>query len=104
MADLTIQRGDYGFYIEGTLTDANGSVFDLTDYTLTFNAWEMGKWKKPIVQGAANTVVATQGTWKYLVAQNDFITEGEYLINIRATQTGAQETSQNYMLEVKEAP
>lgn len=104
MADLTIQRGDHGFYVQGTLTNADGSVFNLTGYTLTLNAWELGKWEHPLVQGTATAVVATLGTWKYLVAENDFITEGEYLINLRATKTGARETSQNYTVEVKEAP
>lgn len=104
MADLTIQRGDYGFYVDGTITEADGSIFNLTGYTLTFNAWEMGKWDKPMITGTATTIVATQGTWKYLVVQNDFITEGEYLVSVRATKTGAQETTKNYTLEVKESP
>lgn len=104
MADLTIQRGDYGFYVDGTITDDDGTIFNLTGYTLTFNAWEMGKWEHPLVTGSAAAVVATQGTWRYLVAENDFITEGEYLVGVRATKAGAQETTKNYTLEVKEAP
>lgn len=104
MADLTIQRGDYGFYIDGTITDADGSDFDLSDYTLSFKAWELGNWEHPIVEGSATTVVATQGTWKYLLAQNDFITPGEFLCAVRATKTNAQETTQQYTVEVKEAP
>ena len=104
MADLIIQRGDHGFYVDGTITNDDGSAFDLSGYTLTFNAWEMGKWNKPLVAGSAEAVVATQGTWKYLVAANDFITEGEYLVGVRATKSGAQETTRNYSLEVKEGP
>lgn len=104
MADLTIQRGDYGFYVDGTITNNDGSVFDLSGYTLTLSAWEMGKWDKPLVAGSAEAVVATEGTWKYLVATNDFITEGEYLVSVRATKAGAQETTRNYSVEVKEAP
>lgn len=104
MSDLTIQRGDYGFYIQGTLTNSDASAFNLTGYSLTLQAWELGKPNHPIVSGTASAVVATQGTWRYLVAQNDFITEGEFLINVRATKSGARETAQNYTVEVKESP
>jgi len=104
MADLTIQRSDFGFYVQGTLTNADDSVFDLTDYSLTVNCWEMGNWKRPLIAGTAEAVVATQGTWKYLVVDGDFNIKGDFLLNVRATKTGAQETSQNYTVEVKEAP
>ena len=104
MADLTIQRSDYGFYVQGAITNADGSVFDLSGYTLTLSAWEMGKWDKPLVSASAELVITTQGTWKYLVVENDFISAGEYLVSVRATKTGAQETTENYSLEVKEAP
>lgn len=104
MADLTIQRGDYGFYVDGTITEADGSVFNLTGYTLTFQAWEFGNWKHPIVEGTATTVIATAGTWKYLVISGDFISPGEYLVSVKATKAGAQETTKNYTLEVKESP
>jgi len=104
MADLTIQRGDFGFYVDGTITNDDGSVFDLSGYTLSFKAWEMGNPKHPIVSSSAEPVVATQGTWRYAVQQNDFITEGEFLCVVRATKSGVQETTQQYSLEVKEAP
>jgi len=104
MADLTIQRSDYGFYIDGTITNDDESVFDLTGYTLTFKAWEIGNWEHPIVDGSAELVVATQGTWKYLVAQNDFIAAKDYYIAVRATKAGAQETTKNYTVEVKQSP
>lgn len=104
MADLTIQRSDYGFYVQGAITNADGSVFNLAGYAVTFSAWEMGNWDHPLVVATAELVVATQGTWKYLIVENDFITAGEYLVAVRATKAGAQETTRNYTLEVKESP
>lgn len=104
MADLTIQRSDYGFYVSGVLTNADGSVFNLTGYGLTFKAWEQGNWEHPLVDATAEVVTATQGTWRYLVIQNDFITDKEYYVTVRATKSGAQETAENYSLEVKESP
>lgn len=104
MPDLTIERGDYGFYVTGTLTNKDASPFNLTGYTASFKAWKEGNWVHPIVDGTADVVVATQGTWRYLVQSSDFITKGDYLCVVRATKTGAQETSQSYTVEVKEAP
>ena len=105
MADLTIQRGDFGFYVDGTITNADESVFNLTGYTLTFSAWEQGKWKHPFVEGSATTVIATAGTWKYLIVENDFTIPGnDYFVSVKATKAGAEEKTQNYSLEVKEAP
>lgn len=104
MADLEIQRTDYGFYVTGAITNADDSVFDLTDYTLSFMAWEKGDWKHPLVNGSAEIVVATAGTWKYLVISGDFVVDKEYYCAVRATKTGAQETTRNYTLEVQESP
>ena len=104
MADLTIMRGDYGFYVDGTITNNDGTVFDLSGYTLTFLSWETGKWERPMVSGSAEAVVATQGTWRYPVAQNDFLTAGEFDCLVRATKAGAEEKTQRYTVEVIEAP
>lgn len=104
MADLVIERGDYGFYVQGTITDADGSVFDLSGYTLTFQAWEKGNWERPMVAGTAAAVVATEGTWRYLVQQNDFIKIGEFMVAVRATKVGARETTRTYTLEIEGVP
>jgi hypothetical protein len=104
MSDLTIKRGDFGFYLTGTINNADDTPFDLTGYSLTLNCWEMGKWGRPHVTGTAAAVSATQGTWRYLVDDEDFTIPGEYLLNIRATKTGAQETTLAYTVDVKEAP
>jgi len=104
MSDVIIQRGDYGFYLTGAVTNDDGSAFDLTGYTLTFKAWEEGNWEHPVVDSTAEVVSDTQGTWQYLVKENDFITAKKFYIAVRATKENAQETTRNYTLEVKESP
>ena len=104
MSDLTIKRGDYGFYLDGTVLNADDSVFDLTNYTVTLEIWELGRWRHPIVQGTCVVVSSTEGTWRYTVGSSDFLVTGTYNAGIRATKTGAQETTNTYTVEVKESP
>jgi len=104
MSDLTIQRGDFGFYVDGSIQNHDGSVFDLTDYTLTIQIWESSHWRHPIVQGTCQVTSSTEGLWRYSVATTDFISQGTFSVALRATKTGAQETSETYTLDVKEAP
>jgi len=104
MSDLTIKRGDHGFYLEGTVSNANGTVFDLTDYTVSLHAWELGRWRQPIVTGTCVVTSSTEGQWRYTVAASNFLVSGTYNVAIRATKTNAQETTNTYTVEVKESP
>lgn len=104
MSDLTIKRGDYGFYLEGTVSNADDTVFNLTDYTVTIQIWELGRWRHPIVEGSCEVTSSTEGQWRYTVASSDFLVTGTYNAAIRATKTGAQETTNTYTVEVKESP
>ena len=104
MSDLTIKRGDYGFYLEGTVSNDDNTVFDLTDYTVSLQAWEYGRWRFPIVNGTCVVTSSTEGQWRYTVGSQNFLATGTYNIAIRATKTNAQETTNTYTVEVKESP
>jgi hypothetical protein len=104
MSDFTIERGDSGFYLNRTMLNDDGSVFNLTNYTVTLLVWELGRWRNPIVSGTCEVTSSTEGKFRYLVGTNDFLVEGTYEAAARATKTGAQETTNNYTLEVKESP
>ena len=71
---------------------------------VTFLCWEPGKSQRPLVNSSAEIVTATQGTWRYLVVAADFVNDKEYYVAVRATKAGAQETTENYTLEVNESP
>ena len=104
MSDLTIKRGDFGFYLQGTMQDSDGAVFNLTNYTVTLKVWELGQWRYPIVSGTCEVTSSTEGRFRYTVGTNDFLVTGTYEAAARATKTGAQETTNTYTLEVKESP
>jgi len=104
MSDLTIKRGDYGFNLTGTVSNDDGTDFDLTDYTVSLQVWEEGRWRRPFVQGTCVVTSSTEGQWSYTVASGDFLVAGTYNGAIRATKTNAQETTVTYTIEVKETP
>jgi len=104
MSDLTIYRGDKGFYLSGTVKNDNGSVFNLTNYTLTILAWESHHWRHPIVSGTCEVTSSTEGLWRYAIGTADFLSIGTFSVALRATKTGAQETTLTYTIDVKEAP
>lgn len=104
MSDLTIKRGDFGFYLQGTMQNSDGTVFDLANYTVTLKVWELGRWRNPIVSGTCVVTSSTEGKFRYTVGSTDFLVEGTYEAAARATKTGAQETTNTYTLEVKESP
>jgi hypothetical protein len=104
MSDLAVQRGDKGFYLAGTVNNDNGSPFDLTNYTLTILAWEVAHWKNPILSGTCEVTSSTEGQWRYAVGTSDFLNPVTFSVVLRATKTGAQETTLHYTLDVQEAP
>jgi hypothetical protein len=104
MSDLTIKRGDYGFYLQGTIQDSDGVAFNLTNYTVTLQIWQLGNWRYPIVEGTCEVTSSTEGRFRYTVGTSDFLVAGTYEAAARATKTGAQETTNTYTLEVKESP
>jgi hypothetical protein len=104
MSDLVIKRGDYGFNLTGTVSNDDGTVLNLTDYTVSLQVWEEGRWRQPIVQGTCVVTSSTEGQWRYTVGTTDFLTVGTYNAAIRATKTGAQETTNTYTVDVKESP
>jgi hypothetical protein len=104
MSDLTVYRGDYGFYISGTMNNADGTPFDLTNYTVSIQIWESEHWRNPIVQGTCIVTSSTEGQWQYPIATGNFLSTGTFSVALRATKTNAQETTLTYTLDVKEAP
>jgi hypothetical protein len=99
-----VQRGDYGFYVAGTIQNDDGSDFNLTNYTVTILAWQDSHWRSPIISGTCEVTSSTEGQWRYSLGTTDVTTPGTFSVVLRATKTGAQETTETYTLEVKEAP
>lgn len=104
MADLNIAKGDKGFYLNFTVQDADGNVFNLTDYTASLKAWPLGKPGSPIVSATCAVTDTTGGLCHYQVATNDFMVAGTFQLELECTKTGIIESTDAYTIEVKESP
>lgn len=103
MADITVPKGDKGFYLNFTVQDADGDVFDLTDYTVTLKAWALGKPDSPIVNATCEVTNTTGGLCRYSVGTSDFVVSGTYQLELELTQSGIIESTDNYTVEVQES-
>ena len=103
MADLTISKGDFGFDLSFTITESDGTAYNLTPYTITLKVWAKGDPSTLTVDAACTPVIAASGTCKYTVVTGDFNTKGFYNFEIELTKAGAEESTQVYELEVTES-
>lgn len=103
MSELPIKQGDYGYFINATIKDANNVVYDLTGYTIYFKVWRPGNKNHVIVSGTCEIVDALSGTCRYLVTQNDFTTSGRYRGEFQLTKAGVVESTQTFDVVVSES-
>jgi hypothetical protein len=103
MSQLTIPQGDFGFYLNFTIKKADGTVYNLTGYTITFNVWRKGDKTSKYVTGACTIVQADGGTCRYLVVANDFATAGKYRSELQLTKSGVQESTEAFDIVVSES-
>lgn len=103
MADLTIPKGDKGYYLNFTVKDNSGTAYDLTDYTITLKVWSINAPDTLLVSGACSIVVAASGTCRYNVADGDFDTEGTYMLELELTKSGVIESTKAYTVDVVES-
>lgn len=104
MSDLTVPKGDFGYNLNFTVKDDDGTVFVLTAYTITMSVWAVDMPETIVVTGACVIDVAASGTCHYVVVSGDFATAGEYLVTLRLTKTDKRETTRQYTLTVEDTP
>ncbi len=103
MADLTIPKGDYGYYINFTILDSDGVAYDLTGYTIKFKVWTPGFFNTLFLNGTCSIVVAGSGTCRYLVASGNFDIINIYSFELELTQTGVVESTKIKSLAITES-
>jgi len=99
--DMTIPKGDYGYYLNFTVTDSAGDAYNITDYTVTLKVWHGTKGS--LMTGTCAPVVAASGTCRYLVVDGAFPTNGIYQAELELTATGVVQSTENFTLEVEQS-
>lgn len=74
---MRIIQGDYGFDLNFTITDSDGSALDLTNATITFKM-ALPRAVTSKVSGACTIDIAASGTCHYTLASGDTDTVGIY--------------------------
>lgn len=100
---LELEKGDFGYEITFTCQKSDGSAFDLTGYTVTFNVWEQGAPGTILLAGACSIISAIAGTCKYTVATGNFDSAGAYRGEIQATKTGVKQSFIPFSISVIES-
>jgi len=103
MSDLTVPQGDYGYPLAFTITEDDGTAYNLTGYTVTMKVWFKGRRGDPIVTGTCTNDVEADGTCHYTVVQYDFDSKGDYRIELELTKAGVVESTRHYTLKVEES-
>ena len=102
--NLTVPQGDYGYNLDFTLYNADGTAKVLTDYTITLKVWSPGVPGTLLLEGVCDPDVAASGTCHYEVAEGDFDIVGRFLYEIELTQANITESAKNGSLTVVESP
>ena len=102
MADLTIKRGDYGFYLNFTIQDSDEAAYDITSYTVKLKVWKKDT-AGLVLDGTCNIVVAGSGTCRYSVQSGDFSHKGVYDAEIELTKAAERSATETFTIEVKES-
>ena len=76
---------------------ADGSVYDLTGFTVTLKVWLDGTL---LFSGQCMIVNGPQGKCKYTVASGNFATEGKFLAELELTKTGWVEDTDTFEIQV----
>lgn len=105
MADISVPKGDKGFYLVFTVKDSDGKAYNLNGYAIKLKVWKLGGSDTPIVDGTCNIISEAAGTCRYLITGSDFLVVGLYKCELELTKSGTViESTRSYTLEITESP
>ena len=87
---INVVRGDKNYDLDFTLTDSAGSIVNLTNGTLKFNA-QLESDPTVYFTGNMTIVNAAAGTCKYTVQATDFPVAGTYNCQVEVDFTGVSQ-------------
>ncbi|KKL83826.1 hypothetical protein LCGC14_1970830, partial [marine sediment metagenome] len=88
MSKVIVKQNDFGYYLNFTVQNHDGTVFNLAGYTITLNVWRESRFPIILLAGACGIVVAADGTCRYLVVTGDFPDEGMFKYELEMTAVG----------------
>lgn len=101
MVNLTVSKGNYGFYINFTIQNDDGSVFVLTGYTVTIKVWKDIQFPALLFSGTCLPVDPLAGTCRYQVANGDLSESGLFKLELELTKTGVELSTRSYDLSIR---
>jgi hypothetical protein len=104
MADLTVKESDFGFYLNFTVLNDDGTPFVLTGYTITIKVWPESSRPAPLFTGDCPIVVAGDGTCRYLLIAADLSASGAYKLELELTKVGVELSTRSYDLNIIGSP
>ena len=103
MANVTVPQNDKGYNLQFTITNAAGTAFDLTGYTVAFKMWSPGVPGTLLINGTCVVTNTTGGIVTYLGTAGDFGTVGRYHAEVEGTKSGVRESTENFRLTIAES-
>lgn len=104
MADITVKKGDFGFYLNFTVLNDDNTVFVLTGYTITIKVWPEAPIEVPLFTGVCVPVIAANGTCRYQLAAGDLSQSGAYKLELELTKLGVEISTRSYNLTIVGSP
>jgi len=99
MKTIRIKYGDYGYGIEFTVLNADGTVRDLTGYDVYLKVWDSSG--NTILDKLLTVSDAVNGKAVYVVGQSDFTNAGRYYAEIELRKSGSVESTETFTIIVE---
>ena len=103
MREIIIPKGDYGWDIPFTITNADGTPKVLTDYTIKLKVWAAEDSGSLLIDTACDIDDANAGTCHYTILITNFTTAGDFLGELELTKTGIVESTEIFKIIVKDS-
>ncbi|MBA7564459.1 hypothetical protein ES708_06122 [subsurface metagenome] len=104
MDNIDITQGDYGYNLNFTVTKADGTAREITDYTVTLIVWAPGTPETNLLtNGACVPDVPASGTCHYVLKDGDFDDVGYFYAKLELTiaENGIVESQERFSITVK---
>ena len=102
MADLTLKKGDKGYALSFPIQNSDGTVKDLTDYTVNFKVWSQLHPGVLLINRACTVTNPSDGLCYYMILAGDFNLSGIFIFELELAKSGVVESSESYTLQVLE--